>query len=232
MSMRGMTSSSISALGSYGVQCKSAVRKGDVVAVSTRGNWYSPSRGYVRTSYASHEVDAIAAYCSEIDATFLLPISLVDGQSQVHLRLAPARNGQLAGLHSASEYELGAIAQLGERRDGIAEAVGSSPTSSTSGGAGGPTGLKPTLAFLRGRAAGSRYRDLNRTRPRCQSRACFTVATLATDSAMRSAAASSSSPSWLRRRHVQKSSASRMSARCLCARRPRERKPRARASVS
>jgi hypothetical protein len=114
------------------VQYKSAVRKGDVVAVPTQSRWYSPGRGYVRTPYASNEIDAVAAYCGEIDATFLLPISLVAGQSQVHRRLAAARNGQLAGLHSASEYELGAIAQLGERRHGMAEAVGSSPTSSTS----------------------------------------------------------------------------------------------------
>jgi hypothetical protein len=113
------------------VQCKSATRKGDVVVVSTRGSWYSPGRGYVRTAYGSDEIDGVAAYCSEFDSTFLLPISLVANQGMVHLRLAAARNGQLAGLHSASEYELGAIAQLGERVTGSHEVVGSSPTGST-----------------------------------------------------------------------------------------------------
>ena len=115
------------------VQCKSAARKGDVIVVPTQSAWYSRTRGYVRAPYASSEIDALAAYCGEIDGTFLLPISLVASQSQSHLRLAAARNGQLAGLHSATEYELGAIAQLGERLAGSEEAVGSSPTSSTSG---------------------------------------------------------------------------------------------------
>ena len=35
-------------------------------------------------------------------------------------------------IHWAADFELGAIAQLGERRAGSAKAVGSSPTSSTS----------------------------------------------------------------------------------------------------
>jgi PD-(D/E)XK nuclease superfamily protein len=112
------------------VQCKSAARKGAVGGVTTRGSWYSPGRGYVRTAYGSDEIDAVAAYCREIDATYLLPIGLVAHQTQVHLRLGAARNGQLAGLHSADEYQLGAIAQLGERVTGSHEGVGSSPTGS------------------------------------------------------------------------------------------------------
>ena len=61
----------------------------------------------------------------------MLPIELVAGQYQVHLRLVPPRNGQRASLNWASEFELsGAIAQLGERSDGIRKVVGSSPTSS------------------------------------------------------------------------------------------------------
>jgi PD-(D/E)XK endonuclease len=114
------------------VQCKWANRKGDVVSVYVGGSYLSAS-GYVRSTYAADEIDAVAAYCGDLDECYLLPIELVAGQSGVHLRLAPARNGQRAGLHFAKQYLLsGAVAQLGERRHGMAEATGSSPVSSTS----------------------------------------------------------------------------------------------------
>jgi prevent-host-death family protein len=113
------------------VQCKWANRKGEVVSAHVAGSYLSP-KGYVRSTYAADEVDAIAIYCGELDECYLLPIGLVAGQYVVHLRLAPARNGQRAGLHFADEYRLsGAVAQLGERCHGMAEVTGSSPVSST-----------------------------------------------------------------------------------------------------
>ena len=52
---------------------------------------------------------------------------------QVHLRVLPPRNGQRACINLAEEFNFdGAIAQLEERCHGMAEVVGSSPTSSTS----------------------------------------------------------------------------------------------------
>jgi prevent-host-death family protein len=113
------------------IQCKWAGRKGDVVVVRIRGSYHSPSRGYVLSTYNAAEVDAIAAYCADLDTSYLLPIDEVDGLGFVHLRLAPARNGQIAGVRMAAEFELGAVAQLGERGTGSAEGVGSSPISST-----------------------------------------------------------------------------------------------------
>jgi hypothetical protein len=50
----------------------------------------------------------------------------------MRLRLTPAANNQEAAINYAADYDFGAIAQLGERRHGMAEVVGSSPTSSTS----------------------------------------------------------------------------------------------------
>ena len=51
------------------------------------------------------------------------------------------RNGQRACINLASEFEFaGAVAQLEERRDGIAKARGSNPLSSTS-----PGGSPPVL---------------------------------------------------------------------------------------
>jgi prevent-host-death family protein len=113
------------------VQCKWASLHGDVVQVHVSGNYLTPN-GYVRSPYSAAQIDAIAAYCDELDRCYVLPVELVAGKHLIHLRLSPAKNGQRAGLNWAAQYSLeGAIAQLGERRDGIAKGVGSSPTGST-----------------------------------------------------------------------------------------------------
>lgn len=113
------------------VQCKWANRKGDVIAVQLASSRRGPA-GYIRRNYSPAEVDAIGVYCGDLDRCFLLPIEAIADQWAVQLRLAPTRNGQRAALHFADEYDLGAVAQLAERRHGMAEAEGSSPSSSTS----------------------------------------------------------------------------------------------------
>jgi PD-(D/E)XK endonuclease len=112
------------------VQCKTAPRRGDVIVLRAITSRYTPS-GHVRTRYAASEVDGIAAYCPELDACFYVPIEDLEGKAVAHFRLAPTRNGQLAGVTMADRYQLGAVAQLGERRSGRPKAVGSSPISST-----------------------------------------------------------------------------------------------------
>jgi hypothetical protein len=111
------------------VQCKWANRHGDVVRVGLSTSRRS-AEGYVRTTYTSAEIDAIGAYCEELGSCFLIPIELAEGKHALTLRLAPARNGQRASLHWAEQYRLGAVAQLEERRHGMAEVRGSSPLSS------------------------------------------------------------------------------------------------------
>jgi hypothetical protein len=114
------------------VQCKWAVRHGQVVSVVVHTSRRAPGGGHIRTPYTEHDIDGIAAYCAELDRCYLLPISLVSGKKQIYLRLAPARNNQMRKLNFAELYELpGAIAQLGERLRGTQEAAGSSPASST-----------------------------------------------------------------------------------------------------
>ncbi len=114
------------------VQCKWARKDEAVVLVNLTGSRIT-TRGTVRTTYASHEIDAVAAYCAELDQCYLLPVAMIAGMNGLTLRLSPPRNAQRAWLHWASDFQLaGAIAQLGERRRGTAEVVGSSPTSSTS----------------------------------------------------------------------------------------------------
>jgi PD-(D/E)XK endonuclease len=102
-----------------------------VVSGWLRTSRHTPS-GYRHTTYSSEEVDAVGLYCAELDVCYLVPIAVVEGKQAVHLRLAPCRNNQKQSIHWASQYELGAIAQLGERLAGSEEVAGSSPASSTS----------------------------------------------------------------------------------------------------
>ena len=114
------------------VQCKWAQRKGDVVQIRT-ARCRTAKRGFVRSTYLKGEIDAVAAYCEELDRCYLLPSELAVGTYAVQLRLVAPRNGQRAAVHSAPEYELpGAIAQLEERLSGTQKVAGSSPASSIS----------------------------------------------------------------------------------------------------
>jgi hypothetical protein len=86
------------------VQCKWARRRGDVVAVRC----CSTRRGrdaFLRRSYTSTEVDAVAAYCPDTEQCYLLPADLVDGRAELSLRLDPTRNGQKLGIRWADEYD-------------------------------------------------------------------------------------------------------------------------------
>jgi PD-(D/E)XK endonuclease len=119
------------------VQCKWASRKGDVLVVRC----YSSRRareGHRQRRYTPAEVDALAAYSPDLDQCFYLPIEMVGGRHYVRLRIGPTRNNQRELVTWASDYEFaatlsrhGAIAQLGERLDGIQKVAGSSPAGST-----------------------------------------------------------------------------------------------------
>ena len=111
------------------VQCKWANVSSGAIQVRTCSARRTGDGMAVR-SYTVDEIDALAAYCSENGRCYYLPATMVAGRKVVHLRLSPARNNQAERLNWAAEYELGAIAQLGERRAGSAKVVGSSPTSS------------------------------------------------------------------------------------------------------
>ncbi len=130
------------------VQCKWAPRRDQIVQLNARTCRYGPSGRYIRTHYSGDEVDALAGYCPELRRCYLVPISVVAGRSMLHLRLAPARNNQKQLTHVADDYDLakmvdqlGAVAQLGERRRGTPKARGSSPLSSTDEEAAQPRGL-------------------------------------------------------------------------------------------
>jgi hypothetical protein len=112
------------------VQCKWGALQGSVIVVRMRTSRLTP-RGYVRTTYDASQIEGIAVFCAAVSRSFWLPIGEFAGQSLLHLRLRPARNGQQSGLKWADAYPLGAIAQLGERLTGSQEVGGSNPPSST-----------------------------------------------------------------------------------------------------
>src|SRR5262245_6529520 len=120
------------------VQCKWAPRQGEVVVVRC----YSARRnrdGLLRRIYEEGEIDAYAAYCEEIDRCFFFPYGEFVGRTQIQLRLDGTDNNQKLGINWADDFDfaariaeqVGAVAQLGERRHGMAEATGSSPVGST-----------------------------------------------------------------------------------------------------
>jgi PD-(D/E)XK nuclease superfamily protein len=88
------------------------------------------AEGFRYRMYTAAEIDAIAAYSPETDACYYVPVERVIGRRVLHLRLNPARNNQVDRVNFASDYELGAIAQLGERSAGSRKVGGSSPPSS------------------------------------------------------------------------------------------------------
>jgi hypothetical protein len=115
------------------VQCKWANLVRGAVAIRN----YSCRRaaeGMRSRPYTAQEVDAIAAYCAELEDCYYVPIKEVDGRRVIHLRTQPARNGQRKRLHFSEQYRLGAIAQLGERLAGSQKVAGSSPASSIARG--------------------------------------------------------------------------------------------------
>lgn len=87
------------------VQCKWARRVAGALAVHTGTSRITPA-GYVRTTYGSHEIDAIAAYSSEREKCYLIPIDEVADVSEIRLRLDPALNNQAIRIRWAHQYEL------------------------------------------------------------------------------------------------------------------------------
>jgi hypothetical protein len=120
------------------VQCKWASRSGDVIQIRTRRCRRGPE-GLIHRNYELGEIDAIAAYCADLDKCYLLPLEMSVGRAMVQLRLAASRNNQQLRINWARDYEFGAtlqavhgpIAQLGERLSGTQKVAGSIPAGST-----------------------------------------------------------------------------------------------------
>ena len=114
------------------VQCKTGrLRKGSVWFPTV--SYIARSRSGVKTVRRSYrgQVDFFGVYCPETERVYLIPV----GDLPVGigcLRTDPPRNGQRTRIQWAKPYEIGAVAQLGARLDGIQEVTGSTPVGSTS----------------------------------------------------------------------------------------------------
>jgi hypothetical protein len=86
------------------VQCKTAVRRGEVVVVRCRTCRRSAD-GLVRGTYSSDEIDAFAAFCPELDRSFFLPLDQISARTAIQLRLATSRNNQRERVNWADDYD-------------------------------------------------------------------------------------------------------------------------------
>lgn len=119
------------------VQCKWAVWRRGVVSIRAR-RCRRGRNGLIHAVYRPGEIDALAAYCPQLQRTYLLPLELSVDRANVYLRTEPTRNNQRAGVLWAQDFEfeamlaklLGPIAQLGERLSGTQKVAGSSPAGS------------------------------------------------------------------------------------------------------
>jgi len=85
------------------VQCTWAPLRGDVIVV----RMYSSRRaadGLRRRAYEPGEIDALAAYCPQLDQCFYLPFEHLTARLQVSLRRAPSRNNQASGVNWAADF--------------------------------------------------------------------------------------------------------------------------------
>jgi hypothetical protein len=120
------------------VQCKWTVLRGGAVTLPCFSRGRSAD-GFVNRPYTADEIDAFAAYCPQVDRCYFLRLADFPDHRLIQLRVVPTRNNQQRGIHWAEEYEFGAtlgcvpgaVAQLGERADGIREVRGSIPLGST-----------------------------------------------------------------------------------------------------
>ena len=80
------------------VQCKWAVLSGDVISVRCYSSRRTRS-GLVKRGYTADEIDAVAAYCAELDRCLYFPMEWLDGRTVGQPRFQPTRNNQRAGVN-------------------------------------------------------------------------------------------------------------------------------------
>ena len=65
-------------------------------------------KGCSSAFYTRKEIDAIAAYCAEVDRVFLVSVSRIDGRSHIQLRLRVPLNNQKIGINWADDFDFAA----------------------------------------------------------------------------------------------------------------------------
>ncbi len=85
------------------IQCKTAALRGSVLKIPC----YSARRsrnGFVKRYYTATEIDAIAAYCTDLDRCFYVPLAQLPGRSSLQLRIKPCLNNQRLGVNWADDF--------------------------------------------------------------------------------------------------------------------------------
>jgi hypothetical protein len=95
------------------VQCKWAARRKGVLTINCVSSRRT-AEGFRRRTYSPEEVDAIAAYCLELDRCFLIPIGRVAHRAAIALRIDACRNNQFQGINWADDFDFAAT--LGRRK--------------------------------------------------------------------------------------------------------------------
>ena len=81
--------------------------RSDGAVLAVRCFSHSLTNGKVRATkrYTARSIDWLAVWDATTDQCFYLPaIELGNGRSLLHLRLKPARNGQMLGIRNAHRY--------------------------------------------------------------------------------------------------------------------------------
>ena len=85
------------------VQCKWAALHNDVITVRC----YSCRRtrdGQLRRGYTGDQIDAIAAYCRDLDRCFYFSVHWLSERTFIQLRLTPTRNNQRSRINRADDF--------------------------------------------------------------------------------------------------------------------------------
>lgn len=85
------------------VQCKfRSVQENGSVCVNLKRP--SSKRDGTNNCYTPEVVDFIAIYVPDIQKVALVPIADFDGMKNIHLRVAPTKNGQTKGVTPLDKY--------------------------------------------------------------------------------------------------------------------------------
>jgi hypothetical protein len=90
------------------VQCKLARRVRGVIVIGAQTSRFTPN-GYVLKPYSPAEIDALAAYCPELHASFMVPMAVISARREISLRLEATLNNQAAGVRWAHDFELAPV---------------------------------------------------------------------------------------------------------------------------
>jgi PD-(D/E)XK endonuclease len=86
------------------VQCKWTACVGDVLVVRCR-SCRRTRAGLLHRYYTDEEIDAVAAYCGDLERCLFVPLDQFSGRGDLQLRVAPARNNQRLGINWADDFD-------------------------------------------------------------------------------------------------------------------------------